>query len=381
MRILHTADWHVGRTIRGRSRAGEHEAVLAEIVHLAEAEAVDVVLVAGDQFDTAAPSPDAERIVYRTLLDLADTGAKVVVLSGNHDNPSRLAAVAPLLTAAGIEVAPHLARPEEGGLRRMEVSGQQLCIAIVPFLSQRGIVKADDLMALNADQHQGRYVERLRQVVAALCAGFDSDSVNLLAGHMMVFGGDVGGSERGVHTVFDYALPASAFPAGAHYVALGHLHRMQRIDAPAPVWYPGSPLQLDFGESGQDKGVLLVEASPGTPATIEPRTLTGGRRLSTLTGTLSQLESMIETTGDDHLRVLIQDPATAGLADQIRTWFPEVVDITVERRHTADDPGPVDRRLARSPGELFRDYLADRGADDQRVSALFDELVDEVHER
>src|SRR5680860_969681 len=100
MRILHTADWHVGRTIRGRSRAAEHLAVLAEITAIARAEAVDLVLVAGDQFDTAAPSPEAERIVYRALLDLAEV-APVVVVGGNHDSAQRLEAVAPLLAACG----------------------------------------------------------------------------------------------------------------------------------------------------------------------------------------------------------------------------------------------------------------------------------------
>ena len=95
MKILHTADWHVGKTLRGRSRAEEHEAVLDEIVALAQAEAVDLILVAGDQFDRAVPSPESEKIVYDALLRLAGTGARVVVIAGNHDNPRRLAAVRP----------------------------------------------------------------------------------------------------------------------------------------------------------------------------------------------------------------------------------------------------------------------------------------------
>jgi exonuclease SbcD len=379
MRILHTADWHVGRTIRGRARTGEHEAVLAEIVAIAERERADLVIVAGDQFDTAAPSPEAERIVYGTLMDLAETGAAVVVLAGNHDHPGRLAAVEPLLSSAGVEVAPRLARPDGGGQRRLEVAGEGVCLAILPFVSQRGIVKADHLMDLDADEHQGRYVGRLRQVIAALCDGFGDDTVNLVAGHMMVHGAATGGSERAAHTVFEYAVPAGAFPADAHYVALGHLHRVQRIDAGAPVWYSGSPLQLDFGETGQDKAVMLVDTAPGVPARVESRALTSGRRLSTLTGAPGELESFVGTTGDDHLRVVVRGQATAGLADQIRDWFPDVVDIKVEPLEDRGRRRGVQRRLARSPRDLFVDYLRDRDAMDDRVTQLFDELMDEVH--
>ena len=97
VKILHTADWHVGKTLRGRSRADEHRGVLDEIVAITRDEAVDLVLVAGDQFDRAVPSPESEQIVYDALLRLARTGAHVVVIAGNHDNPRRLAAVKPLL--------------------------------------------------------------------------------------------------------------------------------------------------------------------------------------------------------------------------------------------------------------------------------------------
>src|SRR5581483_8487112 len=112
MRFLHTADWHVGRTIRGRSRADEHVAVLAELAGIARAHEVDAVLVCGDVFNTAAPTPEAEQIVYRALLDLASTGARVVVLAGNHDSDRRLQAVQPLLELGAVVTRPVFAEPE-----------------------------------------------------------------------------------------------------------------------------------------------------------------------------------------------------------------------------------------------------------------------------
>ena len=381
MKILHTSDWHVGRTIRGRSRAGEHRDVLAEIVNVAAEENVDLVLVAGDQFDTAAPSPESEQIVWRALLDLAGTGAQVVTVAGNHDNPGRLRAVAPLLTLQRIHVGSHLARPDDGGCIDVTVeSGETARIALLPFLSQRAIVGADDLMNLDADEHAGRYDARARAIVDRLCTGFARDTVNLAVTHLMVAGGTRGGGERSAHTIFDYAVAATAFPATAHYVALGHLHRAQRIPAGAPVHYSGSPLQLDFGETADTKSVTLVQATPGTPAEVRTVELESGRRLRTVRGSLEDLEAQAGTTGEDYLRVVVRGERRAGLADLVREWFPFAVDVTVESPTDDEEPGPASRRLGRSPHELFAEYLADRGAVDERVLALFDELLDaEVH--
>src|SRR5690606_20717472 len=138
VKILHTADWHVGRSIRGRSRHGEQEEVLAEIARTAAAEGVDLVLVAGDLFDTSSPPPAAERLVYRTLLQLAEV-APVVIVAGNHGQPRRLEAVAPLLELGRVIVGAVLSRPDEGGVVR-PIEGVR--VAMIPFLSQRGIVTA-----------------------------------------------------------------------------------------------------------------------------------------------------------------------------------------------------------------------------------------------
>lgn len=379
MRILHTSDWHVGRTIRGRSRAAEHEAVLAEIAAVADAEQVELILVTGDQFDSAAPTPDAERIVYRVLLDLAGI-APLVVVAGNHDNPQRLEAVAPLLAANRVTVAAKLARPEDGGVVDVATdAGETARVALLPFLSQRAIVRADDLMALDADEHAGRYAERARQLLERLCAGFGDDTVNLVAGHLMVTGGQTAGSERTAHTIFDYYVPATAFPPAAHYVALGHLHRPQRVPAASPMWYAGSPLQLDFGEADDTKAVLVLDAAPGQPAEVRQVPLTAGRRLRTLRGTLDELREIAGTTGEDYLQIIVRGQGRAGMADDVRGWFPQAVDVSLERPDRRDDGTRSPQRLGRSEVELFGEYLAERDAADERVLALFSELWDEVH--
>lgn len=379
MRILHTSDWHVGKTLRGRSRAAEHEAVFAEMAELADRESVDLVLVVGDLFDTAAPTPESERIVYRALLDLARGGRPVVVVAGNHDNPVRLGAVRPLLDLGHVHVQPALAPPSEGGVLDLDAGGERARIALLPFVSQRHIVGADDLMRLEAGEQSGRYAERVRRVIGALTEGFGTDTVNLVAGHLFLTGGALGGGERSAHTIFDYAVSATAFPAGVHYGALGHLHRSQRIEGPCPLWYCGSPLQLDFGETADAKAVHLVDARPGAPAAVRVVPLTAGRRLRTIEGSLAELEPLAGTTGDDFLRVVVRERPRPGLADDVRALFAEAVDVVVARQDDVASAAPT-ARLGRSPRELFAEYLAEQAAADDSLLALFDELLEAAGE-
>lgn len=376
MRILHTSDWHVGKLIRGASRAEEHRAVLAEIATIADDESVDVVLVAGDLYETAAPGPGSEEIVYRALLDLAQV-APVVAIGGNHDNPRRLAAVAPLLTLGRVHLLAQVARPDDGGVLDIEVDGTTLRLALLPFVSKRGIVRADQLMRDAAFELNQSYDERMRAVIGGLTAGFAADTVNVVCGHLFAAGGTMGGGERSAHTIMDYSVGSLAFPVSAQYVALGHLHRAQDIPGPTKIRYSGSPLQLDFGETADQKSVSIVDVEPGAPASVREVALAEGRRLRTLTGTMADIEAARGTTGEDHLRVIVTDVRRAGLADEIRSWFDRVVDVQV--RTPDEAPTAASRRPDNAtPSELFALYLAEHGVDDDRLVPAFEALLDEA---
>ena len=374
MKLLHTADWHVGRTIRGRSRDDEHRQVLSEIAAIAGAEQVDLILVAGDIFDTSAPSPAAEEIVYRSLLDLAQV-APVVMVAGNHDNPARLRAVAPLLSLGRVTVGATIARPDEGGI--LELRDMAVRIALVPFIGKRGIVRVEEILRLDQAQRIGEYAERVAEILHALTAGMTSDTVNLVLSHLMVAGGVPGGGERTAH-LFDYSVPALSFPGHISYVALGHLHRPQKVPAPLPMWYSGSPIQLDFGEVEDRKAVVLVDAEPGLPVAVTTRELKGGRRLRTLRGTLAQIEAMADKVGDAYLRIELEEAARAGLADEVRAILPEALEVRLAASLTSESAREVPQRLGRDPSELFRDYLGVKKVEDRRLTALFDELLVEV---
>ncbi|HSL27183.1 MAG TPA: exonuclease SbcCD subunit D [Acidimicrobiia bacterium] len=386
MKFLHTGDWHVGRTIRGRPRDDEHRAVLGEIAAVAADEQVELILVAGDIFDTAAPAPAAEEIVYRALLDLASV-APVVIVAGNHDSPARLRAVAPLLELGRVTVCASVQRPDQGGA--ITIGGLPARIALIPFIGKRGIVRVEEILSLDTPDLIGEYADRVERIVTALCRDMTSDTVNIVLGHLMVLGGETGGGERTAH-LFDYAISALAFPGHLSYVALGHLHRPQRVPAPAPVWYSGSPLQLDFGEGEDRKAVVLVEAEPGLPARVETRFLSAGRRLRTVRGTLADIAAIASGLGasglgasglgNDYLRVELEEMARVGLAEEVRDLLPEAVEIRLATSDLAGGSASPPRRLGRDPGELFREYLAYRRIDDPKLVAFFDELVAASHE-
>jgi exonuclease SbcD len=378
VRFLHTSDWHVGKSIRGHSRAGEHRAVLAEIATIADEEAVSLVLVAGDLFDSAAPTAESEEIVYDGLLALADV-APVVVVAGNHDNARRLSAVSTLLALGRITVATEARRPDDGGVLTVKAGdGSPVQVATVPFVSQRAIVRAEALMSEPAFRNAQSYAQRMRAVLSSLTAGFSADGVNLMVAHLFVAGGSAGGGERAVHLADEYAVSAIDFPATASYVALGHLHRAQAIRGATAIHYCGSPLQLDFGEQEQRKQVNLVRAEPGLPAKVDAVRLRSGRRLRTLTGTVEQLAASAGDVGDAWLRVKVAEPSRPGLADEVRELLGDgVVDVRVEREVPTGEPRRA-RRDGRTPSQLFGDYLGERGVADPRLQRAFDELHDEL---
>jgi exonuclease SbcD len=381
MRVLHTSDWHVGRTIRGRSRDDEHRAVLAEIVQLVRDEGVDLVLVAGDIFDHATPSPAAEQIVYETLIELTRDGVHVALIAGNHDNARRFAAVSPFLRLARVHAGADVVRRSEGGCIEIAIrTGETARIALLPWLSQRGIVRAEQLMGLQQAAQQERYQKAVRQVLDELCGGFGNDAVNLVLAHTTIAGAPLGGGERAAETIFEYFVPATFLPANAHYIALGHIHRQQRVITGAPAWYSGSPLQLDFGEAPEIQGVLLFEATPRIPiADVRPIRLSGGRPLITVRGTLDQvLAGAAAIDPRAHVRVQLDEPPRPGLAEAVYQAIPGAVRVDL----IAQDPLPptdADSRMARSPRELYAAFLEEERVNDPGpLLDLFDELLAEA---
>jgi exonuclease SbcD len=377
LRILHTSDWHVGVTMKGRSRLDEQRAVFKQMVQIAREEAVDLVIVAGDLFDTASPSSEAQKLLTAALSALRGTGAEVVVIAGNHDNGKALDALRDWAHAAGIHLRGSLGKAADHIVTGSTGDGERWRIAALPFIAQRHAVRAAELFELGAAGAEANYADHLRRLVTALTQDFRADEVNLFTGHLTVVGGKVGGGEREVHTVADYAVPAAIFPPTTSYVALGHLHRAQAITGPCPIRYSGGPLAVDFGEEDHTPSVAIVDVAAGVPARARTVPLTAAIPLKTLRGNLEQL-AKAEVDDRAWLRVFVTEPARAGLRAEVADLFPRAVQIHIDPVMRADEAKPRERRSGRSPGELFTAYLQEAGHDDPAVAGLFAKLYEDT---
>ncbi|PWA12845.1 exonuclease sbcCD subunit D [Pueribacillus theae] len=278
MRILHTADWHFGKTLEGRSRHAEQEQFIDELCEIAQSENIDVILIAGDVYDTVNPPAASEQLFYDSLARLADYGKrKVIVIAGNHDNPERLAAATPIAIKHGITL---IGTPiMQAVTAYVEKTGEVLKVAALPYPSESRLKEL--LTESQAEEVlQQVYQERVGHLFNKLCSGFSNDSVNILTSHLFVAGGRESDSERPIQVGGAYTIHPSFFPETAQYVALGHLHRPQYIrSAKTTARYAGSPLAYSFSEAGQAKSVTIIEVKPGAAALVEEVFLNSGKSL------------------------------------------------------------------------------------------------------
>jgi exonuclease SbcD len=358
MRFLHTGDWHVGRTIRGRPRTDEFAAALDEVVAIAADRRVDAVLAAGDIYDHRAVTADADRLVFETFLRLHDEGIPVVAVPGNHDSAARLDALAPLLGRIGVSVAARMRPPDRGGLVEVFARDRasRAMIACLPFVSPRRFSDAAQLFE-NVSAGYVDFDAGMGGLLDAYEAAFEDDAVNLVLGHMFVSGAEPGGGERQITIGADYAVSPSRLPGTAHYVALGHIHKPQAVrGAGGPARYCGSLLQLDFGEREQKKSVVVVEAEPGRRARTEQVPITAGRQLRDVSGTIDQLPGLGEALADAYLRVTVRvDGPVPGIADRVRELLPNALEVRVDYERAESQVSEVSLRSL-EPREQFIAY-------------------------
>ncbi|HET6612764.1 MAG TPA: exonuclease SbcCD subunit D C-terminal domain-containing protein [Kofleriaceae bacterium] len=284
MQILHTADWHLGHTLHGLSRHREHGAFLGWLERVIDAEAIDALIIAGDVFDAANPPASAQNLWFDFLARIGhrDRHLDVVVIAGNHDSAARLTAPEPLLDRLGVRVIGRVARHGDGRLddERMIVPlsdatgeiGAWLCA--VPFLRPADLPRAPQ----EVDPLIWGVGEVYREVID-LARGRQQPGQALVAcGHLYMVGTAVSHlSERRILGGNQHALPIDLFPDDVAYVALGHLHKAQRVGGRDHVRYAGSPIPLSMGEAGYRHQVCVVtlegEAFAGVKSVPVPRTI------------------------------------------------------------------------------------------------------------
>ncbi|MCG7878387.1 MAG: exonuclease SbcCD subunit D C-terminal domain-containing protein [Candidatus Thiodiazotropha taylori] len=269
MIILHTSDWHIGRTLYGRKRYEEFEAFLTWLAKTIQENSIDALLVSGDVFDTSAPSNRAQELYYRFLCRVAASSCRhVVVVAGNHDSPSFLNAPKELLKALDVHaVGSSSELPEDEVLVLRNGQGDpELIVCAVPYLRDRDIRVAE--AGESVEDKERKIIDGIRTHYAAVAAlaeqrrdELEVDIPIVAMGHLFTAGGQTvdGDGVRELYVGSLAHVTAGIFPTSFDYMALGHLHVPQEVNGSETIRYSGSPLPMGFGEAKQQKSVCHVE--------------------------------------------------------------------------------------------------------------------------
>ena len=374
MRLLHTSDWHLGVQTMGHSRAADHEGLLAEIHDIAVDFKPHLILHTGDVWHSSRP---AETDIQRGMSALAALGqvAPVVVVAGNHDSPALFQGFQTLVEATGaagtrIAFCPRVRRPEQGGILEFTGEpGERIRLAVVPYIRPGQIVDPFD----DGQTWTGTYADTVREVEAVLdkglLDGYDSATdVLLFAAHLHLHGArwSARSGMREVSVTEDYATLADSIPS-VSYAAFGHIHLPQAIPS-AVGRYAGSILQVDFGEVGEEKSVVLVEAKPRKPVSITVQPLVRARRLHHVVSRLDDLAAHAAEVGNGMAWVHIEcEQDIADLAAEVQRRLPDAYLLDCVPIVAGRQPKQLGSQLESDVEveppltELYVDYLSRQG--------------------
>lgn len=353
MRILHTSDWHIGRTFHGVDLLSDQARALTAVADLVAAESVDVVVIPGDIYDRSIPGADAIAVCNRGFEAIRAAGATIIATSGNHDSPARLGAGASFAAAGGLHLCTRVADVDKP-VRLADSHGEVVFYGI-PYLEPE-ITRAE-LGVPQARSHEEILQAAMARINADLRARPGARSVVLA--HAFVVGGAATGSERSISVGGVETVSMAAFD-GIDYVALGHLHSPQTLSE--SVRYSGSPLPYSFGESSHRKAVWIVDLNQNGPAEVRRHDLPLVRGLSRLTGTLEEL-----LTADEHLGA-VEHYVSAALTDtarpvdpmrKLRERFPHAVHVEWVRPEGNPELRYRERVHGRRDTEVAASFLSD----------------------
>lgn len=328
MRILHTSDWHLGKTLHGLDLIEYQRAFVDELLAIVEDQRIDCVILAGDVFDKALPSVDAVSLFSGGLTRIADKCA-VVVTSGNHDSAIRLGAGSALYRAGVHVVTEPTAACDQLDL---QVGDVRLRIYPIPYLDPdhcRSIFGGEEPLARSHAAVMGAAIERIWEHDKTLAI---EPHARIAVAHAFVTGGERSDSERDISVGGVDAIPAEIF-AGFDYVALGHLHRPQCVAADMPIRYSGSPLRYSFSEESQRKSVYVVDVDTSGVRSVQAIELVQPRGMITLTGTFEEIShpQTVTAHADSWARIVVNDAKRPErLVERMKELFPFALSIVHE---------------------------------------------------
>ena len=394
MKILHTADWHLGARLVERDRLPEHAAFLDWLIDTLRTERIDALLVSGDIFDAANPPQDAVALYFDFLKRLADLKTvKAVITGGNHDSASHLNAPRELLRRFEVHVFGH------AGDNVVDLGGA--VVAAVPFLRERDLREAAAGETMAAVHEQVRAAIRAHYTAQlAACRAIANGRPVIAMGHLTVLGATTSDSERDIHIGNLGAVGADLFD-GFDYTALGHLHRPQRVASIDHIRYSGSPIALSFSEAADAKSVVVIDTSDHSSAHIPlsskvgSRQQNGGSRIEVQTLPIPTTRTLVRVTANRATLAtdLAAIPADAWAEVTVKLDAPEpdldrqvrdaaqgrfevlkvLADLPLTETRAWQSTGPTLSEL--QPRDVFRELLKEKQIEGEELGVVFDELL------
>ena len=370
MRILHTSDWHLGQHFMGKSRQAEHQALIAWLLAQVDEQAVDAVLIAGDIFDSGTPPSYARELYSQLVVRLHEAGVALLLLGGNHDSVATLGENRDLLACLGSTVIATASDPAAQVVVLPQRNGEPGCIVCaIPFIRPRDVLQSQAGQSAEDKQLslQAAIQAHYNAVFAAACARRTELTSQLgrklpliATGHLTTVGASTSESVREIYVGALEAFPSSAFPP-ADYIALGHIHRPQKVGGLEHIRYCGSPIPLSFDEARQQKEVLLVDLNEAGLQAVCALPVPRFQGLASISGSLATLAG----------------PVGAAAAEGTRerpTWL----EVTVaEDDYLADLPARIETLTAGWPVEVLR-IRRQRGNATTQLAAEALETLDEL---
>ncbi|WP_293937833.1 exonuclease subunit SbcD [Iodobacter sp.] len=399
MKIIHTSDWHLGQHFMGKTRQAEHQAFLSWLVATVVEHNADAILVAGDIFDTGSPPSYARELYNHFIVALQKTGTKLILLGGNHDSVATLSEskslLAQLNTTVIAGVSDELAEQVLVLEQKDGTPGAIICA--IPFIRPRDVQQS--LAGQTAEEKQlslqdgiFKHYQTLYQLALAKRDEYAQDHLPIIAtGHLTTVGASASESVREIYVGALEAFPTSAFPP-ADYIALGHIHRPQKVGGFEHIRYCGSPIPLSFDEAKQTKEVLLITLNHTGLQTITPLPVPRFQELTTLRGNLAELEMAINEITAKHtvwLEVLVsQDDYLSDLPSRIQAMIGdkaiEVLRIRKERNTAASwQPGHTETLAELSPADVFSQRIASEELEpslQKQLEGLYTQIVSGLQE-
>uniref|UniRef100_UPI0039A7790B exonuclease SbcCD subunit D C-terminal domain-containing protein n=1 Tax=Ornithobacterium rhinotracheale TaxID=28251 RepID=UPI0039A7790B len=401
MKILHTADWHIGKKLHNYDLHQDFDLFIDWLCQLVENREIDLILVSGDIFDTGNPSAESRKQFYQSLIRLQKLNCQIILTGGNHDSASMLNAPKDILNEISVKMIGGMPENIEDCVIPFKKNNEEIIICAIPFLRDADLRRANDGLSYE-DRIQAvqNGIENTFAQVAKYCEMQYPNVPVIAMGHLFTAGvSSTSESERDIQIGNEAKFDAHRLSSRFAYVALGHIHKPQRINANQPTFYSGSPLPLSFSERKDEKRVLLIDTEKG----FEPESISvpSFRKLIRISGDLENIKTKLNTLNNDStltnlLEIELKEPK---FSIQVETDFLDLISNFKEENFSIIKTKMFfeDRVLGTnelfhqdvnisdlSPNEVFDEFLETQTLDNAYTKELWEAftlLLQEVYEQ